>query len=168
MLCRLPAMMTCVTKNCDESGLISLPSRRLFPAAGNCLAGYSDQGVSMSWAAGFWRAWIVISVAWACSIVALERPDIDARKLRRAMVAIERAEALLAGPGDRLILQSGEVTDRATVAGHVERLDEMIEEQSSEIIRTSLMASVPPVLVLLAGVAVAWVIAGFRLNRRRG
>jgi hypothetical protein len=131
----------------------------------------------LRWGRGFFRAWIVISVLWVGLAVIVAKPQTYPRLWHKATYEIETPS------GPRFTLDTSMTRDRleqvldSELRREEERSgtnaessarDSILKEVDAEYrtqdqaLQAWLITIIPPVALLILGIAVGWVIGGFR------
>jgi hypothetical protein len=134
----------------------------------------------LRWGRGFFRAWIVISVLWIGLAVMIAKPEaypalwhgakytvtsptgqqitVDASMTRDQLTqtlegAIQQEEA-----------RSGHKVESGTREAILNHIDTMVGARD-QALQVWLITIIPPVALLLWGIAIGWVIGGFRKDK---
>jgi hypothetical protein len=110
-----------------------------------------ERGTNMNvrWGRGFFRIWLVLSVLWIAGAVWVETRPLSPGLLPTPQAECEAAEA-----------RSGVKTPDCVAA--MEFVFDAARRQQKTDAEKMAWVLVPPVLLLLAGAAVAWAVRGFR------
>jgi hypothetical protein len=136
-------------------------------------------GSALSWRRGFFRGWVVISALWVVATVLVAKPstyallwnapkyEIAFPSGRKVTVDTSRTHQELVTMVDDALRQ--EPPPKSGEKSHTDSRDEILNyfdaRYSSAGDRATnawLMTAVPPGVLLLIGMAVAWIIRGFR------
>ncbi|SDC42772.1 hypothetical protein [Ruegeria marina] len=116
----------------------------------------------MNWSKGFFRVWLAISVVWIAVSLIVARPD---QSFHYYSSFDEMADRLRQAPSDA----NGTVHFSAKRTLTQDETDELLNElesrsaaKRSELLSSLFAALVPPLVLLGFGVAVAWVLRGFK------
>ena len=134
----------------------------------------------MQWGRGFFRAWILISVLWVGLAVMVGKPETYRQLWHKAKYEIETST------GQRFILDTsmtrdqlvqvldttlrreeatpGNNVDSSTRDALLQQIDEGYREQD-QALQAWIATIIPPVALLLLGIAIGWVIGGFRREK---
>jgi hypothetical protein len=137
------------------------------------------RGVALSWGRGFFRAWVVISALWVTVAILIAKPSTyallwDAPKYevafpsgRKVTVDTSRSHQELVATVDDALRQ--EPPPKPGEKSHADARDEILNyldaRYSSAGERATnawLMTVIPPFALLLTGIAIAWIVRGFR------
>ncbi len=120
----------------------------------------------LSWSRGFFRAWVVVALAWVVLVTgivvvsypttasysyALKGEDGVIITLERVLAAVDKANA--AGDTEA----ATRLMDRVAKNHY-----DLRQAQSSSVREGALAAIAPPVVLLILGAAIAWALRGFR------
>ena len=123
------------------------------------------KGRKTRWARGFFRAWIILSSAWAALITAFVWADFPNEGQSRFMVQGETQWFTISdvyAKAEKWV-EAGdtESADKLRLIGDEKRSD--LEAATSRSLKNWIQVSaLPPFVLLLIGLGVAWVLRGFR------
>ena len=135
----------------------------------------------MRWGRGFFRAWIVISVLWVGLAVMIAKPETYRQVWHKAKYEIatpsgQKFTLHTSMPRDHLveILDSefqheearpgGTKVEPSTRDALLQQIDEGYRAQD-QALQAWIATIIPPVALLLLGIAIGWVIGGFRREK---
>ena len=135
----------------------------------------------MRWRRGFFRAWIVISVVWVGLAVMIAQPDTYRHLWHKAKYEIATPSGQkftldssmprdhLVGILDTALRQEearpgGTKVEPSTRDSLLQRIDEGYREQD-QALQAWIATIIPPVALLMLGIAIGWVVGGFRRDK---
>ncbi|UGA42437.1 hypothetical protein HU230_0029650 [Bradyrhizobium quebecense] len=145
------------------------------------LAGFSrEMGVQLRWGRGFFRAWIVISVLWIGLAVMIAKPEAYPALWHRtkytvtsptgqqitvdaSMTRDQLTQTLDAGIQQEKV-RSGHKVEAGTREAILNHIDTMLEA-GDRALQVWLITIIPPVALLLLGIAIGWIIGGFQKDK---
>ena len=122
--------------------------------------------MAVSWSRGFFRAWVVVALLWVALVTvimsadyptaasyayAVKNEDGTTLTLDRILAAVDKAKA------------EGKTDTATRLMGYAAKNNADLRQAQSDIVqRWAWAVSVPPSVLLMLGLAIAWALRGFR------